>query len=306
MRTKPTGLKLRKLGNDAFSVETPPEHIKLHAIVLAVAKKQSGKSFLLTNILSQLQKAGSIQRIIVVSDTFDSNKKMMDDLNIRPGDVYSPSDPDVVTKITDTINAERDDLQRYRDEMKRYKELDKRLMNASVWDEFLTPELLSLYNPDTDEFEEPKHWLNGKRVGIAIWLDDIQSSPVIANKAFRNLCIKHRHIGAFPDGSPPIGCSIFCAIQNYTAQGGDGIPKAIRGNVNCVAIWRTGNAKELDLLMTELSGQIPKEKLLRAYHAVMNKDPDDRHACLFVDLNPKPHHPSPFRINYTDWLILDD
>ena len=80
MRTKSTGLKLRKLGNDAFSVETPPEHIKLHAIVLAVAKKQSGKSFLLTNILSQLQKAGSIQRIIVVSDTFDSNKKMMDDL----------------------------------------------------------------------------------------------------------------------------------------------------------------------------------------------------------------------------------
>ena len=94
--------------------------------------------------------------------------------------------------------------------------------------------------------------------------------------------------------------------RNYTAQGGDGIPKAIRGNVNCVAIWRTGNAKELDLLMTELSGQIPKEKLLRAYHAVMDKDPDDRHACLFVDLNPKPHHPSPFRINYTDWLILDD
>ena len=230
----------------------------------------------------------------------------MDDLNIRPGDVYSPSDPDVVTKITDTINAERDDLQRYRDEMKRYKELDKRLMNASVWDEFLTPELLSLYNPDTDEFEEPKHWLNGKPVGIAVLLDDIQSSPITSNKAFRNLCIKHRHIGSFPDGSPPIGCSIFCAIQNYTAQGGDGIPKAIRGNVNCVAIWRTGNAKELDLLMTELSGQIPKEKLLRAYHAVMDKDPDDRHVCLFVDLNPKPHHPSPFRINYTDWLILDD
>ena len=201
MRTKSTGLKLRKLGNDAFSLETPPEHIKLHAIVLAVAKKQSGKSFLLTNILSQLQKAGSIQRIIVVSDTFDSNKKMMDDLNIRPGDVYSPSDPDVVTKITDTINAERDDLQRYRDEMKRYKELDKRLMNASVWDDYLTPELLSLYNPDTDEFEEPKHWLNGKRVGIAVLADDVQSTPLLSNKAWRNLCIKHRHIGAFPDAA---------------------------------------------------------------------------------------------------------
>ena len=83
-----------------------------------------------------------------------------------------------------------------------------------------------------------------------------------------------------------------------SAQGGEGIPKAIRGNVNCFAIWRTGNAKELDLLMTELSGQIPKEKLMKAYNTVMNKDPNDRHACLFVDLNPKPHHPSPFRINF--------
>ena len=99
---------------------------------------------------------------------------------------------------------------------------------------------------------------------------------------------------------------LFIAVQNYVTQGNEGISKAIRGNANVFAIWRTGNMKELDLLMTELSGQIPKEKLLRAYHAVMNKDPDDRHACLFVDLNPKPHHPSPFRINYTDWLILDD
>ncbi len=73
-----------------------------------------------------------------------------------------------------------------------------------------------------------------------------------------------------------------------------------------MCIWRTGNKKELDLLMTELSGQIPKEKLIRAYNAVMDRDPDDKHACLVVDLNPKPHHPSPFRINYTDWLILDD
>ena len=151
----------------------------------------------------------------------------------------------MVTKITDTINAERDDLQRYRDEMKRYKELDKRLMNASVWDDYLTPELLSLYNPDTDEFEESKHWLNGKPVGIAVLLDDIQSSPIVSNKAFRNLCIKHRQHRSILTAHRPIGCSIFCAIQNYTAQGGDGIPKAIRGNVNCVAIWRTGNAKEL-------------------------------------------------------------
>ena len=102
----------------------------------------------------------------------------------------------------------------YRDtatRLKQYKELDGHLMNASVWDEYLTPEMLSLYNPETDQFEEPKHWLNGKRVGIAILADDVKSSPLLSNKAWRNLCIKCRHLGSFPDSSPPIGCSIFCA-----------------------------------------------------------------------------------------------
>ena len=54
---------------------------------------------------------------------------MMDDLNIKREHVLQ-SEADVVTKITDTIKAERDDLQRYRDELERYKELDKHLENA--------------------------------------------------------------------------------------------------------------------------------------------------------------------------------
>ena len=110
MRTKPTGLKLRNLGNDAFSVETPPEHIKLHGRV-SRGKKERQIVFYSRIYSHSSKEAGSMDRIIVVSDTFDSNKKMMSDLNIARRDVYSPSDPDVVTKITDTINAERDDLQ---------------------------------------------------------------------------------------------------------------------------------------------------------------------------------------------------
>jgi hypothetical protein len=42
--------------------------------------------------------------------------------------------------------------------------------------------------------------------------------------------------------------SIFIAVQNYTAQGNEGIPKAIRSNMNCCAIWKSGNMKEIDLL----------------------------------------------------------
>ena len=45
MRVKPTGLKLHSVGNEAFTYETPPEHIRLHTAMLAVAKARSGKVF---------------------------------------------------------------------------------------------------------------------------------------------------------------------------------------------------------------------------------------------------------------------
>ena len=108
---------------------------------------------------------------------------------------------------------------------------------------------------------------------IGLLCDDIQSTPLIGSKKFKNLCIKCRHIGSFENGEPPIGVSIFIAVQKYTAQGDEGIPKAIRSNMNCCAIWKSGNMKEIDLLTTELSGVLPKEEILEAYNYVMNKDP---------------------------------
>jgi hypothetical protein len=48
---------------------------------------------------------------------------------------------------------------------------------------------------------------------------------------------------------------------------------------------------------------LPKEEILEAYNYVMNKDPNNRHNFLFVDLTPKKEHPSPYRMNYMDWII---
>jgi hypothetical protein len=42
-----------------------------------------------------------------------------------------------------------------------------------------------------------------------------------------------------------------------------------------------------------------------AYNHVMDRDPNDRHAFLFIDLAKKPNHPSPFRMNYNEWIVLD-
>ena len=118
-------LEFKDLGNPAFSIQTPPNHISLHNIVLCVAKKQSGKTYFISNLLNQLKEAKCMDRIICISDTFDSNKKMMENLNISEDDVYSPNDPDVIKKIIGKIDQERDDLSEYRQKLQVFKELKK-------------------------------------------------------------------------------------------------------------------------------------------------------------------------------------
>jgi hypothetical protein len=104
-------------------------------------------------------------------------------------------------------------------------------------------------------------------------------------------------VGSFENGEPPIGVSIFIAVQNYNASGNEGIPKSIRGNINCCAIWKTGNLKELDLSTTELSGVLPKEKILKACMTTSCTKTQTiaRHNFLFQDLTKKNHYPSPSR-----------
>ena len=153
------------------------------------------------------------------------------------------------------------------------------------------------------DFEPPKHKYNGKKPTIAVFIDDAQNSKIMGPK-LSNLVLKHRHLGSFKDGSRPIGLSILMAIQNYTSQG-NGLPKSIRGNSTHLAIWKTGNSRELDLLAIEQSGQLPPEKFYEAYNYVFDNPDASKHDFLFVDLCTKDGH-SQFRKNYNEMLWLDE
>jgi hypothetical protein len=111
MKLVDTNLKMCDVGTDPFCVDTDEEHIKLHSITLAVAKRGSGKSYFLSNLLKWLK----FDRILVVSPTFESNFTQFKHLNIRPEDVLDPDDPNVIEKIIQIGNQERDDLLEYRE-----------------------------------------------------------------------------------------------------------------------------------------------------------------------------------------------
>ena len=85
-----------------------------------------------------------------------------------------------------------------------------------------------------------------------------------------------------PDDEASIGVSMFIAVQNYTATGG-GLPKAIRGNCTHMALWRTKNTDELNLIAKEMAGEVSPEKFLEVYHFIM-ADEEDKHVMMFLDL----------------------
>jgi len=286
-------IKYKNLGTPSFNVETPSDHVKLHTLMFCVAKKGSGKTFFITNLLRMLP----FDRIIVVSPTFNSNKKMMDQLNIDEMDVLDPDDPNTIQRIYDIVNAERDELEMYREKLKMYEQFEKQLTSSAfISDEFL----LEFFNGD--EFVKPTHKYGGRNPVIGVFIDDAQNSKIMGSK-LSNLCIKHRHLGAFKDGSPAIGVSLFIAVQNYIATG-HGLPKPIRGNASHLAIWRTGNKKELELLAREQSGEVDEETFYKVYNFVFDEKAS-KHDFLFVDLAPKDHH-TQFRKNYNELIRLDE
>ena len=299
MKLVPTKLKFNDEGTTPqFALETAPEHIKLHALVLAIAKSRGGKTFFITHLLNWLK----FDLVCVITPTFESNSGHFKKMNVLPENVMDPDDPEVVGKIITIVEKERDDLVDYRRKVQMVKELKELYRTPKRMGEHY--ELFSEYVDPFGGWIKPTHKYNGRKPRIALYVDDSQSSLIFRNRRFLNLCTRARHLGSMPDTEEAsIGLSIFIACQNYTAQGG-GLPKAVRGNATHLALWRTKNEKELKLISEELAGVVSPELFRKAYDYCMT-DESDKYAMMFVDMHPKDGFPV-FRKNYTELLVLDE
>ena len=214
MKLVPTKLKLCDVGTNPFCIETKEEQIKLHTITLAIGKRGSGKSYFISNLMKWL----NFDRILMISPTFESNFGQFKHLNINPDDVFDPDDPDVIQKIINIGNQERDDLIEYRQKIQIFKELKKVYGTPAFLQENLS--LFSEYiDPVTQKWKPPEHKYNGKRPIMALFVDDAQSTAIFRNRNFLNLALKHRHLFSMPGDESSLGLSLFIAVQSYTSTG---------------------------------------------------------------------------------------
>lgn len=278
----------------AFAYSTPPEMPKGHMVSIACGKRGAGKSVAVTNMVKML----NYDRVLVISPTFNSNSVIMKDLNIDPEDVFEDADdPNVVNKIIQIVEEERDELETYLEQKKEYSKLLKMLHEN--YENIPDDMLLMFY--DNGRFIPPQHKYNGRNPFIALIVDDCQSSKLFTNKRIQNLTIKHRHIGAFPNDRPSIGISMFFLVQNIKSKSG-GLDRAIRNNSTNMLLFKNKDLKELDFIAGEMAGEVDKEVFLKAYNYAME---DGEHPFLFIDLHKKDTHPSMFRSRFNKFLVVD-
>lgn len=304
--------KIKVPTGSAFAIDTPPAMFKLHSVFLSISKRGGGKTVSIANLFRLMKESGCLDRLILVSPTFGSNKPIFDEfgLDIADEDIIIPS-LTAVDDVINIINQEAHDYDDYHNKMIEYRESLKETKSTKVAEKTVVekPSSNDLGDimesiPETEEYkaeipkmEKPEHKWGGRKPVICCFFDDCQDSDVFSPRGgLSNLVIKHRHMGITKDG--PLGISLFFACQNYTSNSG-GIPKSVRGNVTHMQVFKTKNKKELDAIANECSGEISTNDFLNVY----NKATDEPHSFLFVDFSPKSNHPSRFRKNFNEFIM---
>jgi hypothetical protein len=297
---------IKLIKGSAFAYETASHLPKLHQCMIFNGKRGAGKSVAATNLLRMYKETGSMDRIIVISPTFESNIKLMEDLDIDTNDVLDPENPDVIQQVKDIVNSERDMFLNYLRLKANYKAFMKQMGNRLP--PLQTDEnedlMLEYYDEYSDSFKVPEarykcyDFKPPRPPVISLFIDDCMCSKMFNDRSFPSMVTRHRHLSSLPTGGA-LGISLFIAIQSYKAS--SGLPKVIRNQATSICLFRTKDRSELKQISESFSGEVDPEVFERLYDYATKDSPHD---FLFVDLHKKESQPSMFRRNFDEYIIL--
>lgn len=295
--------KIQVLKGSAFAYETADHLPKLHQCMIANGKRGAGKSVAITSLLRMYKKAGTMERILVISPTFESNKRLMSELDIQEEDVFDPEEPGIIEKIRHIVNSERDEYMRYQHLKRNFQRVMRQIESGLIpRSDEMDDYLMYYYDYANNTFRMPKPryacYDEPRPPVLALFIDDSMCSKLFTNRKFPSMVMKHRHEGAFPTGGA-VGISLFIAIQTYKAN--SGLPKCIRNQATSICLFRTKDKSELKQISESFSGEIDPEMFLELYELATKDNPHD---FLFVDLHKKPEQPSMFRRNFDEYIII--
>ena len=267
---------------------------KMHQVCIAVGKRASGKSTAIINLIERMK----FDHVIAVSPTMNSNKELMDRLNIEH--VFEDiDDPGVIDSIKDIVKKEAEDLERYKEEVKRYNKLMTDLKDGKYMDD----DLLLQFFSDEGNFIKPVHRWNGEKPRIAVIFDDMLGSGIYSRpRKLNGLSTYSRHVGQLKEGGA-LGVSLFFMIQSFKCQTG-GLNKVIRNQCTTMLLFKTKDRQEMKDVAESVSGEIGEDIFNKVYDTAIGDG--SNYPFLLIDLHKKKEHVSMFRRRLDEFIIPDN
>jgi hypothetical protein len=292
---KPKNFIITPPKKSAFTIETPPDQIKLHSLAVFVGKRGGGKSVAVSNLLQHMKYTDKVlDRVFLISPTYHSNKEIWAPLNIDINkDLFEQPDKQALDSLMAEIDQEREDYIRFMSEKILYEKLHRDLNDPNKSVDQIEDEVL-LFADEKNWYHNPPKWkyANGdKPARMALIVDDSLGTKLFGPKSgFTNLCVKHRHVG---EG---IGVSIFILAQTYSTT--NGIPRAIRENCTHLALFKNKDQNQIAKICEEIGSDIDVEDFLKLFQYATSEP----FGFLFVDFSPKTPQQA-FRKNFAQYLL---
>ena len=273
----------------AFTIDTPPDIPKLHTLMLVSGKRGGGKSVATVNFVKKLQDLELLDRVLLITPTYHSNKQIWDLAEIADEDILEP-ELHVLKTIIGIIEAERAEWDLYLQQKELYLQFKKDVRKKRVTQ--IDEESLLLYQ-DYGFFEGPPQWKYKQEVPPRLFLiiDDCLGCKMFnPSGGLTSFIIKHRHLGK------GLGISVAMLVQSYSCQGG--IARPIRENCTALLLFKCKDEQQRKKIWSEVGTDVELEHFDEMY----NYATSEPYNFLFVDFSPKTPEQQ-FRRNFEEYLV---
>ena len=298
VRTKKIpGYEIKPPKKKAFQIETAPDQIKMHTLLVASGKRGGGKSVAVSNLCSKLIDQGVLDRVILISPTYFSNKEIFAPLNIdEECDVLEP-EKDVVSCVIQKVEDEKEEYDEFVEKLKLWK-LYQKMVKSKQPINRVDPSLLLEFMElgFLDEMPEKPVWKykHERPPRVMLIIDDAMGTPLFNPKSgLVNLCIKHRHV------AKGMGLSICLLVQSYCAIGG--IPRPIRENCTVALFFKCKDDNQIKKIHQEIGADVDLDQWDKLYKYATAEP----FGFLCVDFHPKDKAKT-FRKNFNEYLSVGD
>jgi hypothetical protein len=273
-------LPIRLPKKRAFAIDTSKSEFmpKMHMLSIAAGTRGSGKSVSISSLIAHARENNFLDRVLLISPTYLSNREIWDVAGIQEQDVYEPTKT-VVEDIKVFIRKEKEEWDDFVDKKKKWRKYQSLISspNFNINAGKNLEELLVYSQMGFLEKEPEWKYKTEQPPRLVLVVDDAMGTELMtgggAKSGLVKLCIAHRHWSG-------IGISIIMCVQSWCSK--TGVDRSLREQMTNVLLWKVCQEKALQRVWEENDIDMPYDVFKRMTDYVWSVP----HRFLFLDFNP--------------------